>query len=346
MLLIPTIIFTLSGISGAGGIALSVKSIADSMQASATNRFVQEQNERNILRFEACSQKLDQALSELGKQRMVIAKNFSVFINAFEKIHNRPEFSQNQDVEFPSFDFDEIKNVSVVANVFVGSTTGAVVGSVLGAAAASGTTSAMMALGSASTGTKIATLSGAAKTKAALAALGGGAVSHGGGGIALGTLALNAATLGVGVLVEGIAMAYAGSLAKKEADKAKQTLMDNEKIIKDAIEMQLTILCLVDKMKEVSVGICNGIYKKLVFQLKALVEEKTDWNDFSFEEKLLVENCILVVQILHYLNNVALYKVTKYNDEGEIEEAEPNTTEVEAAISNAKKKTRKVDSHV
>ena len=53
MLLIPTIIFTLSGISGAGGIALSVKSIADSMQASATNRYVQEQNERNILRFEA-----------------------------------------------------------------------------------------------------------------------------------------------------------------------------------------------------------------------------------------------------------------------------------------------------
>ena len=105
MLLIPTIIFTLSGISGAGGIALSVKSIADSMQASATNRFVQEQNERNILRFEACSQKLDHALSELGKQRMVIAKNFSVFINAFEKIHNRPEFSQNQDIEFPSFDF-------------------------------------------------------------------------------------------------------------------------------------------------------------------------------------------------------------------------------------------------
>lgn len=346
MLLIPTIIFTLSGISGAGGLALSVKSITDSIQASSTNRYVQEQNERNILRFEACSQKVDQALVELGKQRMVIAKNFNVFISAFEKIHNRPEFTQGQDINFPAFDFDEIKNVSVIANVFVGSTTGAVVGSVLGAAAASGTTSAMMALGHASTGTKIATLTGAAKSKAALAALGGGAISHGGGGIALGTLALNAATLGVGVLVQGIAMAYAGSLAKKEADKAKETLLDNEKLINNAIEMQLAVLCLIDKMKAVSVSICNGIYKKLVFQLKALVEKKNDWNTFSPEEKLLVENCILIVRILHYLNNVALYKVTKYNDEGEVEEAEPNTNEVEAAISNAKTNSRKVDSRV
>ena len=45
MLVLPTILLTLSGISGAGGITLSVKSFVDSMEASSTNRYVQEQNE-------------------------------------------------------------------------------------------------------------------------------------------------------------------------------------------------------------------------------------------------------------------------------------------------------------
>ena len=78
MLLLPTIIITLSSISGAGGIALSAKSLVDSMSASATNRFTQEQNEKNILRFQAVSEKLNVALEELGKQRMVITKNFDM----------------------------------------------------------------------------------------------------------------------------------------------------------------------------------------------------------------------------------------------------------------------------
>ena len=82
MLILPTILLTLSGISGAGGIALSVKSVVDSMQAASTNRYVQERNERNLLRFEAVSGKLDKALETLGEQRMVIAKNFSTMPNS------------------------------------------------------------------------------------------------------------------------------------------------------------------------------------------------------------------------------------------------------------------------
>ena len=253
MLVLPTIIIALSSISGAGGIALSAKSLVDSMNASATNRFTQEQNEGNILRFEAVSDKLNSALKELGKQRMVITKNFSVFIDAFERLHNRPEFSREESVDFPELDFNEIKNVSIVAANFLGATVGAIGGSVLAAAATSGTTAAVMALGTASTGAKIAELAGAAATKAALAALGGGAIAAGGGGIALGTLVLNAASFGVGALVEGIAMAYAGSVAKKHADQAKEEMQKNELIINDAISMQIQICSSAMNMKQVSV---------------------------------------------------------------------------------------------
>lgn len=341
MLVLPTILLTLSGISGAGGIALSVKSFADSMQASSTNRYVQEKNEKNLLRFEAVSRKLDIALETLGEQRMIIAKNFRVFIKAFEKIHNRPEFSTRENSAFPSFSFDEIKNVSVVANAVVGTAGGAVVGSALGAAAASGTTSAIIALGKASTGAKIAELHGAAQTKAALAALGGGAKAAGGGGIALGTMVLNAATLGVATLIEGIAMAYASSVAKKEADKAKSAVEENEKIISDAIQLQISITVSCNEMRDASAKISNGIYKELVFQLKELVANKNDWNYFSVEEKSLVENCILVVQILHYLINEPIYIVKSRNEEGEIEDVEPNKE-----LHNAILKSRKTISEV
>ena len=342
MLVLPTVLFAISGISGAGGIVLQIKSAIDSSDASVTNRMAQEQNEKNLMRFEACSKQLDQSLEALGRQRIVITKNFNIFVNAFEKIHNRPEFNRGEDSEFPEFNFDEIKNVSVVATQLLGTTVGAIGGSVLSTAAATGTTTLVMALGKASTGTKIATLHGAALEKAIYAALGGGAKAVGGGGIALGTMILNAASLGVGMLVEGLAMAYAGSKAKKAADNAKAEMEKNETVIYDAINMQLEVTHSVDDMKKASVDICNHVYKPLVLKMKKLVEEKTDWNDFTEVEKKLVENNILTVQILHFLNNTHLYKVNKLNEKGEVEEVEANTQEVNTAIKKADKSLRKI----
>lgn len=335
MLVLPTILLTITGINGAGGIALQIKSAADSIDASTTNRMVQERNEKNLMRFEACSKQLDKSLESLGRQRMIITKNFNVFVKSFEKIHNRPKFTHSKSSDFPDFNFDEIKNVSVIATQLLGSTLGALGGSVLSTAAATGTTTLIMALGKASTGTKIATLHGAALENAVYAALGGGAKAFGGGGIALGTMVLNATSLGVGILVEGLAMAYAGSKAKKRADNAKIEMEKNEKIIYDAIRMQLEITHSVNDIKNTSVNICNHVYKPLVMEMKKLVSKKTDWNDYTEKEKKLVENTILTVQILHFLNNTPLYKVTKLNADGEVEDVEANSNEVDSAIQKA-----------
>lgn len=343
MLLLPTIIIALSGISGAGGIALSAKSLVDSMNASATNRYAQEQNERNVLRFQAVSERLNYTLEELGKQRMIITKNFSVFSEIFERIHNRPEFSQKESVDFPNYDFNEIKNVSIVATELLGATVGVIGGTALAAAAASGTTAAVMALGTASTGIKIAELSGAAATKAALATLGGGSLAAGGGGIALGTLVLNVASLGFGTLIEGFAIAFAGSLAKKHAETAREETVKNEQVLNEAITMQLQISKSAKDMKRASVEFCNKIYKPLVLKMKLLVDNKCDWNSYNEEEKLLVENTILSVQILHYLNSIPLYKVLKHNEDGEVEEVFSNHEEVQSALKKAQNETNQLE---
>lgn len=341
MFILPTVLITLGSVSGAGGIALTLKSTLESLDVAATNRQTQYQNERNLLRLESVSERLEDSLEELGKQRMIITKNFNVFVNAFEKIHNRPEFSQKEDSIFPTFDFDEIKNTSVIANAFLGASFGVVGGAALAAAATSGTTAAVMAWGTASTGTRIAALHGTAATKAALAALGGGAISAGGGGMALGTLVLNVASIGVGFLVEGIAMAYVGSVARKQADKAHKQMLDNEKIISEAIEMQIIISNSIAEIKKVSVDICNNVYKPLVMEFKELVKRKQDWNAYTTEEKQLVENNILVVQILHFLNNIPLYKATSFNSKGEVDEIQPNKG-VRAAVKKARTKSNAI----
>lgn len=336
-MLIPILVGTLSAISGGGGIALGAKGAIDLIDASATDRATQMQNKENVLRFEACSEKLTESLENLGRQRMIVTKNFNVFINAFEKIKNRPKFVDRENSEFPIVEFDEIRNVSVEAEVILGTVVGTAVGGALAAAAASGTTAAIIALGTASTGTRISALSGAALEKAVLAQLGGGAISAGGGGIALGKLILNAASLGVGILVEGISLAYAGSDAKKKAGEAKDKMISNANVIYKATNMQVAINNDITKVISATAKICNNIYKPLALALKKLVSQKDDWNEFTEEEKLLVKNNIAVVQILHYLNNIPIYKVK--TDDETIKQAEPNTNVINEAIEKAVKHT-------
>ena len=335
---LPIIILALAGAGGLGGLALSAKGTADFVKASAKNRLTLEQNERNLFLFDAHSEKLAASLEDLGKQRMVITRNFSVFTNAFEKIRNKPTFSkEDDDVDLPQYDFKEIKDSAVLADAFLGATVGAAGGSVLAAVASSGTTAVVMALGTASTGTPIASLSGAAATKAALAALGGGSLASGGGGIALGTFVLNAASLGVTIFVEGIVLAIMGPFAKKKAEEAYTEMLKNEAMINNIIKMQLSVADSVDEMKKTSVDICNNIYKPIAFRLKELVAREQDWNRYTSGEKILVDNAVKAVRILHYLNNTPLYKATKTNENGEVEEVEANTEEVRNAINKAQK---------
>ena len=144
----------------------------------------------------------------------------------FEQIKNRLTFENysKNGVTLPRYDVEELKEVSIGAGVLLGGLDGAGLGVAGGFAAAGATTAAVMALGTASIGTAIATLSGAAATNATLAALGGG-------GIVLGTTILGAATLGVGLLVGGAIFSITGGKLSDKADEAwSQMKKDEEKI--------------------------------------------------------------------------------------------------------------------
>ena len=94
-------------------------------------------------------------------------------------------------------------------------------GGIAGAAAGSGAAALMAALGTASTGTAISSLSGAAFTNALLASFGGGSIASGGLGIAGGTVVL-------GSIIAIPALAVGGYMADKQVNKVYQNAIECE----------------------------------------------------------------------------------------------------------------------
>ena len=172
------------------------------------------------------------------------------------------------------------------------------------------------ALGTASTGTAIASLSGAAATNAALAALGGGAIAAGGGGIALGTAVLGGATAGVALLIGGVIFSLSGKKLSDKADEAwKQVEQEETEINK--ICSYLEKLHNAGTMLTVSLDAVNRKYQQHMKLLEDLVvtQGRTEWNTYTKAEKYLTENTVLLVNLLYQMCKVQLVQKIEAEDQ-------------------------------
>jgi len=197
--------------------------------------------------------------------------------------------------------------VSAGAGVLLGGIGGAAAGTAGGFAAAGATTSAVMALGTASTGTAISSLSGVAATNATLAALGGGSIAAGGGGMALGTAVLGGATLGVGLLVGGIIFSVTGSKLSDKADEAYNQAKRTEKEVNKIVGYLNELSAVANPFKESLTAIENQ-YKKRLATLDYVVNfsEKVQWSEFTEKEKQMTENAVLLVGLLYKMCKTSL----------------------------------------
>ncbi len=287
-----------SGVSG----GVKMKRAGDTVKIA--NRRCEEAKEKQDQQIE----KTNRALDALGETELKIVSSFESFSTAWEKIHNKPKFNQLdlQDPDLPPFDYKKLPEISVAANVLLGGIGGAAAGTAGGIAAAGATTTAVMALGTASTGTAISTLSGAAATNATLAALGGGAVAAGGGGIALGTAVLSGATLGVGLLIGGIVFNFTGSKLRDKADDAWDQMLDIEKKVDEACAFLKKLAGVADRFRGELQNV-DREYRKRLDLLCSLVEEgRTDWRSYSEEEILSLKNLVLLVQLLYTMCGVKI----------------------------------------
>lgn len=298
-----------AAVAGAAGVGSGIHGAVKMKEANDTMKLADGRHKRNLAQFEAQSNETNRDMDELGKLELEILNSFEDFSDVFEKIQNRPEFKEytKDGVQIPEYNGEKMKEVSIGAGVLLGGIGGAAVGTAGGFAAAGATTAAVMALGTASTGTAIASLSGAAATNATLAALGGGALAAGGGGMALGTAVLGAATLGVGLLVGGVIFNITGSSLSGKADEAysqmKRAEAEMNRICKYMRELSQAATNYRMSLEKV-----NKVYTVHLRELKNLVNSahKRDWNHFTEPEKVLAENTVLLVGLLDKMCKVQL----------------------------------------
>lgn len=321
---LPFILGALAATAASIGVKNGVSGAIKMKDANDTIKEAKQRHSCNVEKYENQSKITFKKLDEVGEKELNILKSFEEFSNIINKIQNRPEFKgyNKENVEIPQFDAEELKKVSIGAGVLLGGLTGAALGTAGGFAAAGATTAAVTALGTASTGTAIASLSGVAATNATLAALGGGALAAGGGGMALGTTILGASTLGVGLLVGGFIFNVAGGSLSNKADEAWEQMLNAEKEIN---EICLYLTKLHDICKKfydslMSVDYCYRRHlKKLAYITGA--QNKKDWDKFTEEEKRITENTILLVGLLFSMCKVKLV-IKNYADEAVVNEVE------------------------
>lgn len=305
--------------AGAVGIKSALEGV-DTMQKSKERmEQIEKEHKDNIDGFEQCNKETAEKMDSLAIYEFEILESFELFSDLIEKIQNRPEFQayNKEGVELPKYDANHLKDVSIGAAVLLGGLSGAALGTAGGFAAAGATTSAVMALGTASTGTAIASLSGAAATNATLAALGGGALGSSAlaGGMALGSTVLGMATLGVGILVGGAIFKHTGTKLSEEVEEAYSQMKKAEEKI-NAINKYLIDLRKVASDYIYSLEQVNHFYRDYLSKLRYVVEElgKTDWNDFTEEEKLVTQNLVLLVGLLYKMCQVQLVEKTDDED--------------------------------
>lgn len=323
------IVGAIAAIAGAGGIGAGIHGGMKMKEASDTVKAAQKRNADNVLRLENSNKETMSVMDSLGEQEMKIINSFQRFSEIYEKIHNAPTFKEiNKDgIQLSTFTPKEVKNAAVGAGILLGGLGGAAMGTAGGFAAAGGTTAAVMALGTASTGTAISALSGAAATNATLAALGGGSLAAGGGGVALGSAILGGTTLGVGLLIGGIIFNVTGSKLSDKADKSWAQMKENEEKINSICDYLMRLKKIATSYSEALERV-NIVYERYLNSLESIVNKhlkkknfiqkllskKCNYKNFIPEEKTATENTILLVGLLYEMCKVKLVEKSE-NDE-------------------------------
>lgn len=218
--------------------ATAVKGGYDLLTAGSEMRSLQEKYNEHKAQYEQAEnhyhkrrRRFERRLERLGKLRLEALETLreaAEFIDK-AKVRDRKLF---EDLCISQEQLEEWEGASLRA---VDMISGLIKSTGAGVATASSIYGLVGALGVASTGTAISTLSGAAATNATLAWLGGGALAAGGGGMALGSLVLGGLVTGPAFLVGGF---FAGRKLEAARTEVAQQLAEMD-IAKAQMEHQL-----------------------------------------------------------------------------------------------------------
>jgi hypothetical protein len=298
---LPIVFAAAAVVAGAAGLGAGAAGGMDIKKAHDKEDAAKRLHEENCNRFVEEGTKTDEAMDDLGSLELEVLESFGEFSDIVAKIQNAPEFASidPSSVGLPRFNSDGLKEVAVVAKAAIGGIAGAAAGTAGGFAAAGAATSIVAAIGTASTGTAISTLSGAAAANATLAALGGGAVAAGGGGMAAGAAVLGGAAAGAGILVGGVIVNVVGRKLAEDADELERQVNEEKESVDRACALFWDIRESAGRYHE-AIESTHHEYVKHLGKIIFIVNDlgKTDWIDFSDGEKKVFENTVLLVGLL------------------------------------------------
>lgn len=315
----------------------------DPNEAEAKNRELHERHERNVRRLENQFRQTARIMDDLGHKELRAFKSFNRFSDAISKIQERPRFQsiRIQGRPFQIQQPEELKDIALGAERLLAGIGSAALGTA-GAFAASGvTTAAITAFGTASTGTAISSLSGAAATNATLAILGGGTIASGGGGVALGAAILGASTLGASILIGGMIWGITNFKRLEKVNRAYDEMLKAEQEINKSCQFLKDLQVTGERFRRafVKVQVQYDTYCDKVFRL-VMIKRKRNWQEFTDEEKLIVENATLLATLLYAMCKVKLVlKTSSIYGMNRV-----NQTEVTRTINSSVEELRRITS--
>ena len=330
---VPIILGGLAVAAAVTGVAKGAKGIMDNNEAKELNELAKAIVEQSEFNLEQAKKHSQASLELLGTAKVTIL-NMSVkkLLEVFGQIKN-VDFEHDGNLgnlsltEFDVADFRMLRQeVSFIASSGLGVTGGAT----SGALAAFGAYNGVMALGAASTGTSISTLSGAAATNATLAWLGGGPLAAGGYGIAGGTMVLGAVAAGPAMLIAGW---YMGAKASKNLDDAKSNIAQ-AKAFKADVDNTITavngITKLAIQLKDLFHQVRTEAKKTLNDLEQVIAKQGVDYSQYNEYSKLCVMKNVKIMQLIKAMLDIAIL-----DEEGNVlSDAESNIFQVENIIDN------------
>lgn len=156
----------------------------------------------------------------------------------------------------------------------------------------------------------------------------------------LGTTLISGATLGVGVLVGGIFSSIQGKSLSNKVDEAYSQMLTNEKNI-DKVCFYLKEF---DEYLTKFLNSINKIHNKLTENIRRLVYMvsigKTNYKEYTFEEKKYLENASLLVGILYSMRKLELVSKSSIDDINII-----NKSGIDKIISDNNKKLEEIGNY-
>lgn len=302
-----------SGISGAVKLS-EAKDIKDSAVAcydAACAALEKEQNHSNAV------------LETLGKTKLQVWESFDTFSHLYAQIKNPPVIKGTVEQEAFSLTLDELQEIKVLAisakDIIRGGIGSVATGKLIGLATSGGLVSTITA---ASTGTAMSALSGAAASNATLAAFGGGALNVGGLGMAGGTAVLGALTVAPMLMVGGLALHSKGGKALENAREIEDEIGRSIRQINQIMPELKKVRELAEKIQD-TLNNLHNCYHTILNSLSNIVSNKTNYLDFSMDEKKTLERAVLCTKLLKELT---LQNILNPEKENEVLDKEINRT--------------------